>query len=204
MGELEVGNITNPANPPEPFNTIWYTSTNVQDARCDHDYQDERRSRPQWRPNHSYGPRSYSRDNYRRPQVNQVHQNRFRSLSRNRNRRYSGNANNPPNNNQIICDWCGNPGHIQRYCRRKLGLCLRCGSNQHRLRDCPKPSRYSQRNQPQQNSNVNFGPQRPQHASGPNMPILSPTAQPWQPSPGPSNHQAANPQPTALNTNALA
>ena len=200
---------------PEPFNTIWYTSTNVKDPRnyedqyADHytnrqnpryreDHYEDRRSRPQWRNNRGYGPRSYSRDYNQGPWVNNVVPGRTRSLSQNRNRRHSGNQNNVPNRQGVYCDWCGNPGHIQRNCRRKLGLCLRCGSDRHLVRDCPKPSKFAPGNA---NPQRQFTPQQqqPQNQYSP-----APQQQPLQNQYSPAQHQpgqtqyslAPQPQPT--------
>ena len=46
----------------------------------------------------------------------------------------SGNSAEPPS-----CSWCGQPWHHYDVCRRRLGLCLRCGSNRHRVYECPEP-----------------------------------------------------------------
>ena len=180
--------------PMEPQNAIWYTSTNVLDQNLDMDYQDERRSRSQYRSYRGYGPRSYSRDYWRTPRINNISQHRSRSLSQRRNStqnrqnnynnnngnynpHYGGNPNNYNNddNSVIYCDWCGNPGHIQRNCWRKLGYCLRCGSNQHMLRDCPKPPRNQRTpRQPRQPgyppasaSGANYSQRQPQQQQSP-------------------------------------
>jgi len=41
--------------------------------------------------------------------------------------------------------FCGKFGHLQKDCRRKLGLCLRCGKEGHQARDC-KTERVRQTN----------------------------------------------------------
>ena len=158
--------------PAESTNPIWYTSTSFQDARLCEDYPDFRRSRSSYRPTGSFYPRSYSREPRRNPPIYNA-QSRSRSMSRDRNRRYSENENQTPNRPLVICDWCGNPGHIQRNCWRKLGCCLRCGSDQHIVRQCPKPPRQSRRQNQQsrypglsslngQQNNQNY-PQNPQN-----------------------------------------
>ena len=38
------------------------------------------------------------------------------------------------------CNWCKRPGHEYRTCRRRLNQCLRCGSEGHKISDCPKPA----------------------------------------------------------------
>lgn len=35
------------------------------------------------------------------------------------------------------CTYCQRVGHVIRNCRRRLGLCLVCGSDQHRVANCP-------------------------------------------------------------------
>ena len=39
---------------------------------------------------------------------------------------------------QLICTFCRRPGHGTERCRRRLALCLACGSGSHQLRDCPQ------------------------------------------------------------------
>ena len=39
--------------------------------------------------------------------------------------------------------WFGKSGHIAANCRRKLGVCLICGSKEHFLKDCPNGKRPS-------------------------------------------------------------
>ncbi|CAA0843087.1 Unknown protein [Striga hermonthica] len=41
---------------------------------------------------------------------------------------------NPP----PLCSHCSMAGHTPNDCWRKLGKCLRCGSSQHQIKDCPK------------------------------------------------------------------
>lgn len=36
------------------------------------------------------------------------------------------------------CERCGKRGHLVKACYRRLGLCLVCGSSQHRRRNCPE------------------------------------------------------------------
>ena len=45
----------------------------------------------------------------------------------------------------LKCDWCGIPGHLYRSCWRRLGCCLRCGSNQHLIKQCPESRRARSR-----------------------------------------------------------
>ena len=46
------------------------------------------------------------------------------------------------------CDFCDLPGHTEKICWRRLGCCLRCGSTDHRMRDCSLPlTRGSSRSQ---------------------------------------------------------
>ena len=35
------------------------------------------------------------------------------------------------------CNYCNRRGHLRRDCRRRLGLCLVCGDNSHRIAQCP-------------------------------------------------------------------
>ena len=35
------------------------------------------------------------------------------------------------------CHYCRKPGHIMKDCRRRLGLCFMCGSDDHRVAACP-------------------------------------------------------------------
>lgn len=41
-------------------------------------------------------------------------------------------------NQDKTCHYCHKVGHIQQECRRRLGLCLVCGSPDHRISACPK------------------------------------------------------------------
>ena len=36
----------------------------------------------------------------------------------------------------MTCHHCGRFGHMEKDCRRKLGLCLRCGKAGHMAKDC--------------------------------------------------------------------
>ncbi|MFG1569941.1 retrotransposon gag family protein, partial [Staphylococcus aureus] len=36
------------------------------------------------------------------------------------------------------CHYCGKRGHVQKDCRRRLRICLRCGSEQHHIHNCPE------------------------------------------------------------------
>ena len=47
-----------------------------------------------------------------------------------------------PERTPLICGWCDGEGHHESKCRRRLGLCIRCGSSEHFIRECPKASRY--------------------------------------------------------------
>lgn len=38
----------------------------------------------------------------------------------------------------IVCRFCGKPNHIEAQCRRKGKRCLRCGSAEHQIQDCPR------------------------------------------------------------------
>lgn len=53
-------------------------------------------------------------------------------------------------NNQ--CNFCKRRGHSMSQCRRKLNLCLLCGSNSHVMRECSK-FRPRNQNEPRQNQN---------------------------------------------------
>ena len=68
--------------------------------------------------------------------TNQGYRPRPRSLSRNNSSRPSSGS---AGNNSVRCHWCGIPGHVQSNCWRRLRLCFRCGSPDHRLRFCPHP-----------------------------------------------------------------
>ncbi|KAK6122573.1 hypothetical protein DH2020_043682 [Rehmannia glutinosa] len=37
----------------------------------------------------------------------------------------------------LVCSYCNKPGHTPEECWRKAGKCLRCGSGQHQVKDCP-------------------------------------------------------------------
>ena len=164
----------------EPLNTIWFTSTNVQDSNSYDDYPDYRRSRSRYRTNGGTQPRSYSRGHYESQHpVYNAHPNRARSLSQ-RGARMYGNSNPTTTRQMIYCDWCGNPGHIQRNCWRKLGYCLRCGSADHIVRNCPKPSRLAQSsNLSRQRSGSSSGAlQRNRHQHQPHQPQQQQQQQP--------------------------
>ena len=42
---------------------------------------------------------------------------------------------------RVTCHYCGRFGHMEKDCRRKLGLCLRCGKAGHMAKDCNIPER---------------------------------------------------------------
>ncbi|KAJ6850564.1 uncharacterized protein M6B38_263495 [Iris pallida] len=44
-----------------------------------------------------------------------------------------------------ICQFCKRRGHIPEDCRRRLGLCLVCGSNQHHAKGCSKATKMIER-----------------------------------------------------------
>ena len=43
----------------------------------------------------------------------------------------------------VKCTFCDKLGHEESTCRRKNGLCLKCGATDHSIRDCPQLSRSS-------------------------------------------------------------
>jgi len=43
-----------------------------------------------------------------------------------------------PVTKNLVCDHCSKPGHLRKDCRILHGWCLRCGSKDHRVRDCPQ------------------------------------------------------------------
>ena len=47
----------------------------------------------------------------------------------------------PSRSRDDLCDFCSIPGHYFRNCRRRLNLCLRCGSDKHHIPTCPLPQR---------------------------------------------------------------
>ncbi|XP_075515532.1 uncharacterized protein LOC142550178 [Primulina tabacum] len=49
-----------------------------------------------------------------------------------------------PRNNNVKCGYCGLPNHEQEKCWRKGWKCLICGSEQHRIQDCPKRTQKTQ------------------------------------------------------------
>ncbi|XP_073017813.1 uncharacterized protein [Primulina eburnea] len=49
-----------------------------------------------------------------------------------------------PRNNNKKCGYCGLPNHEEEKCWRKGGKCLICGSEQHRIQDCPKRTKKTQ------------------------------------------------------------
>ena len=40
---------------------------------------------------------------------------------------------------RVWCNWCKRPGHEYQTCRRRLNQCLRCGSESHKIAECPQP-----------------------------------------------------------------
>src|SRR3984885_5659762 len=42
---------------------------------------------------------------------------------------------------RVTCHHCGRFGHMEKDCRRKLGLCLRCGKAGHVAKDCNGPEK---------------------------------------------------------------
>lgn len=42
------------------------------------------------------------------------------------------------NRNVFCCDWCGRRGHTETHCWTKKGVCLLCGSEGHKMKDCSK------------------------------------------------------------------
>ena len=42
-----------------------------------------------------------------------------------------------------VCSWCHGPFHSANNCRRRLGLCYRCGSSNHFVSNCHYPARSS-------------------------------------------------------------
>ena len=46
-----------------------------------------------------------------------------------------------PEPSRLVCTWCGRPGHLEKECWRRLGLCLGCGSDQHFVSGCPRQHR---------------------------------------------------------------
>ena len=52
----------------------------------------------------------------------------------------------PRSKSPLFCNWCKRRGHIYDTCRRRLNQCLRCGAEDHRIAQCPKPGRRSSKN----------------------------------------------------------
>jgi hypothetical protein len=83
-------------------------------------------------------PQAQARYPYRRPYVPPNYQQTF-------NRPQTAPQSQPQINPQqgqrtdrsrMTCHHCGRFGHMEKDCRRKLGLCLRCGKGGHVARDC--------------------------------------------------------------------
>ena len=93
----------------------------------------------------------------------------------------------PPRN--TVCDWCGIPGHYYRNCWRRLGRCLRCGSDQHMIRMCPQPGRNPSRSPPRARSRDPHQGDRPGRAQS--VPARPPVPDPThQPRPSVGSHTA--------------
>ena len=92
---------------------VWFTSGNVPSSSTGRG-----REQPPQHSRHQQVSQTATRDSQSRPH----------SVNRNQTRLSPG---------RRRCDWCGIRGHQYRNCWRRLGLCLRCGSAEHRIRNCP-------------------------------------------------------------------
>ena len=77
-------------------------------------------------------------------QINVVtEENRHREDSRDRNLRHAADTRRYPSADRQRrdrpegCHYCEKMGHIRKDCRKRLGLCLICGSEKHRVSTCP-------------------------------------------------------------------
>ena len=79
---------------------------------------------------------------------------------------------------QLVCTWCHLVGHHVDVCRRRLGLCLACGSSDHYLEHCPRRARPGTSNRtnrsPSPTTPLPTGPRspspKPQRLTGPYLP----------------------------------
>ena len=156
----DVGMVTYPGPSNEWFPVTGYNNYGYKNPHFQNQQQKFRYSNPAFNGNHNpYGNtnkprgRSISRDARRNGGAGDFYQGRSRSLSQNRcqnqkppvNPKNSQSWNNKHNFQEIICNWCGIPGHEEKVCWRKQGACYRCGSFEHLIRDCPKPPRNMHR-----------------------------------------------------------
>ena len=137
---------------------IWFTSSNVYGSNRTNQSNIERQSRSRQRTNNQRHYRSQSFN--RAPQRQPVFNNNFKSNWNN-----NGNNNNGYGNfyngpfrkfSKPTCNFCGLPGHEEKVCWRRLGCCVRCGTQGHYARDCPQPRRQRRPTyQPGNNYNQN-------------------------------------------------
>ena len=123
---------------------IWFTSSNVNNMSMSPPQNPPERSRERQRSGY---PRAFRSRSFARtpPQGPSVPRRSYGGQPQ-----YAGPARKNYNSGFVVsrCDFCDFPGHTVDICWRRLGCCLRCGSADHRMRDCHLPlTRSSRRNE---------------------------------------------------------
>ena len=78
---------------------------------------------------------------------------------------YPARSSQPNSPTQLVCTWCQLVGHHVDVCRRRLGLCLACGSSEHYLEHCPRRTRPGTSNREKRSPSP-----KPQRLTGPYLP----------------------------------